>query len=192
MARYNTINTAATSSGAASFSTPAQGLLTTLTGTPPYTVTLASPMQFSGITQSFFNNTGGVVTLTSPSGNILGAGFTAASSQTIPANATYTLTSDGTNYVIVNNEGGPVLATTFSATGAITLSPSAAAVNINPASGNVIISPTGTGTVTINPAVAGTMNRVTIGATTAADATFNTVTLNTTLTGNGTIDGGTF
>lgn len=192
MARYNTVNTATTSNGAATFATPTQGLLTTLTGTPPYTVTLASPMQFTGITQSFFNNTGGVVTLTTPSGQILGAGFTAAASQTIPASATYGLTSDGTNYVIVNNEGGPVTATSLNATGAVTLSPNTAGVSINPANGNVNISPTGTGTLTINPATAGNINNVVIGGTTAANGTFNTVTVNTSLTGNGTIDGGSF
>jgi hypothetical protein len=192
MARYNTVNTATTSSGTATFSTPTQGLLTTLTGVAPYTVTLAMPAMFTGITQSFFNNTGGVVTLTTPSGNILGAGFSGAVSQTIPANATYTLTSDGTNYVIVNNEGGPISATTLSASGTVTLSPTTAGVSINPANGNVVISPTGTGTVTINPAVTGSINKVNIGASTAGDATFNTITLNTTLTGTGTIDGGTF
>lgn len=192
MARYNTVNTATTSSGTATFSTPTQGLLTTLTGTPPYTVTMASPMQFTGITQSFFNNTGGVVTLATPSGNILGAGFTGATSQTMPANATYALTSDGTNYVITNNEGGPVAATTFSASGTVTLSPSTANVNMNPVNGNVVISPTGTGSVTINPATAGNINNVTIGGTTASNGTFNTLTVNTSLTGNGTIDGGSF
>jgi len=189
MARYNTVNTAATSSGTATFSTPTQGLLTTLTGTAPYTVTLAMPQMFTGITQSFFNNTGGTVTLSTPGGNILGNGFTAATSQTIPANATYTLTSDGTNYVIVNNEGGPTTVTTLTASSTITANGS---VQFNPANANVTISPTGTGTLTINPATTGTLNNITIGGTTAANATFNTVTLNTSLTGNGTIDGGTF
>jgi hypothetical protein len=189
MARFNSVATTATQSGAGVLSTPAQGLLTTLTGSAPYTVTLANPVLFLGIAQSFFNNTNGVVTLATPSGNIVGAGFTAATSQTIPLNATYTLTSDGTNYVVTNNEGGPISATagTFSST--LTAN---GAVALNPANANVVISPTGTGAVTINPATAGSINNVVIGGTTASNGTFNTLTVNTTLTGNGTIDGGTF
>ncbi len=189
MARYNTVNTATTSSGTATFSTPTQGLLTTLTGTAPYTVTLAMPQMFTGITQSFFNNTGGTVTLSTPAGNILGNGFTSATSQTIPSNATYTLTSDGTNYVIVNNEGGPQQVSTLTATGTITAQ---GAVSFSPANANVTISPTGTGTLTINPSTTGSLNNITIGGSTAANGTFNTLTVNTSITGTGTIDGGTF
>ena len=63
------------------------------------------------------------------------------------------------------------------------------ATNINPANANVSIAPTGTGSLTINPATAGTMNNVAIGATTAAAGTFTaltatgTTTLGTGLTG---------
>jgi hypothetical protein len=189
MARYNTVSTATIQSGAATLSTPAQGLLTTLTGTAPYTVTLANPVLFLGIAQSFFNSTAGVVTLTSPSGNIVGAGFTSAASQTIPVNATYTLTSDGTNYIVTNNEGGPISATAGTFASTLTAN---GAVAFSPANANVVISPTGSGLVTIAPATAGSINNVNIGATTAGNVTANTITVKTTLTGNGTIDGGTF
>lgn len=50
------------------------------------------------------------------------------------------------------------------------------ATNINPANAAVSIAPTGTGTVTINPATAGTMNNMVIGGTTAAEATVTTLT----------------
>lgn len=50
------------------------------------------------------------------------------------------------------------------------------ATNINPANAAVSIAPTGTGTVTINPATAGTMNNMIIGGTTAAAATVTTLT----------------
>lgn len=189
MARYNTVTSSSATTGATSFSAPQQGLLTTFTGTAPYTVTLASPVLYVGISQSFFNSTGGTVTLTSPSGTIKGPGFTAAASQTIPNAATYTLTSDGTDYVVTNNEGGPQVATTFTTSSTLTAN---GAVAFNPSNANVVISPTGTGTVTINPATVGSINRVNIGGTVAGDATFGTVTLNTSLTGTGTIDGGTF
>jgi hypothetical protein len=57
--------------------------------------------------------------------------------------------------------------------------------NINPANGNVSIAPTGTGTVTINPATAGTMNNVAIGATTPSTGKFTEVNVdNLNLNGN--------
>lgn len=120
MARYNTVNSASSTTGATSFSTPAQGLLTTFTGTAPYTVTLASPVLYTGLAQSFYNNTSGTITLSTPSGSILGPGFTSAATQAVPQYATYTLTSDGTNYVITNNEGGPSVGTTASYSDTIT------------------------------------------------------------------------
>jgi hypothetical protein len=63
------------------------------------------------------------------------------------------------------------------------------ATNINPANASVSIAPTGTGTLTINPATAGTMNNVVIGGTTPATGTFSTLiasgptTLTTSLNG---------
>jgi hypothetical protein len=53
------------------------------------------------------------------------------------------------------------------------------ATNINPANAAVNISPTGTGTVTINPATASTMNNVAIGGTTASTGRFTSVTATT-------------
>lgn len=53
------------------------------------------------------------------------------------------------------------------------------ATNITPANAAVAISPTGTGTVTINPATASTINNTSIGATTALSGRFTDVTLTT-------------
>ena len=117
MARYNTVTSVTSSSGTNTIPTPSAGLLTTFTGSAPYTVTLASPVQFLGTSQSFFNNTGGVVTLSAPSGNIKGPGFTAATTQTMPNQSSFTLTSDGTDYVVTNNEGGPQLGVNLTLTG---------------------------------------------------------------------------
>jgi len=50
------------------------------------------------------------------------------------------------------------------------------ATNINPANAAVSIAPTGTGTVTVNPATAGTINNMAIGGTTAAAGKFTAVT----------------
>ena len=49
------------------------------------------------------------------------------------------------------------------------------ATNINPANAAVSIAPTGTGTLTINPATASTMNNVAIGGTTPLAAKFTTL-----------------
>ena len=62
------------------------------------------------------------------------------------------------------------------------------AININPANAQVDLSPTGTGTVRINPATAGTMNNMVIGGTTPLAITGTTITA-TTYVG---ISGGTF
>ena len=179
MARYNTERPNATVSAAGAV-TPTGGQLTTFTGTAPYTVTLASPILFSGQDQIFFNNTGGVVTLSTPAGVLRGPGFTAAASQTIPNQATYTITSDGVDYVITNNEGGPQIATTFTASSTLTANGTLTAtstVGLSPANANVTISPTGTGTVTINPAGA-------LGVTGAGTLTLGTAGQATTMNGN--------
>jgi hypothetical protein len=60
------------------------------------------------------------------------------------------------------------------------------AININPANAQVDLSPTGTGTVKINPATAGTMNNMVIGGTTPLAITGTTITANTQFTGAGT------
>ncbi len=149
MARYNTVTSTQSTTGGTTFVTPAQGLLTTFTGTAPYTVTLASPVLYTGLAQSFFNSTGGTVTIASPSGNIKGPGFTAGTTQTIPNGATYTLTSDGTDYVITNNEGGPQVATTFSASGNTSVTGSAT-FTVGTGATNLGGSLTVSGTTTLN------------------------------------------
>ena len=55
------------------------------------------------------------------------------------------------------------------------------ATNITPANAAVAISPTGTGTVTINPATASTMNNVAIGGTAPLAGVFTTVKASTTV-----------
>jgi hypothetical protein len=62
------------------------------------------------------------------------------------------------------------------------------AFNMNPLNYTVTISPTGTGTLTVNPATTGTINNVIIGGTTAAAGTFTNLTsANVSITG-GTIN----
>jgi hypothetical protein len=62
------------------------------------------------------------------------------------------------------------------------------AFNMNPANYSISLAPTGTGTVTVNPATTGTINNVIIGGTTAAAGTFTNLTsANVSITG-GTIN----
>jgi hypothetical protein len=72
-----------------------------------------------------------------------------------------------TDTLTASNFAGAAVLTSLGVTGI---------VNLNPASASVSIQPTGTGTVTINPATAGTINRMSIGATTASTGRFTTVT----------------
>ncbi len=149
MARFNSIAPTLTATGAVTFGTPTAGLLTTLIGTAPYTVTLANPVLFDGQSQTFYNNTAGTITLATTAGNIVGPGTQNNSTVSMPAGSVFTIASNGSNYVVVDNNGGAVSATTLTASSTVTLSPSSA---------NVAISPTGSGTVTISPAGGLTMN----------------------------------
>lgn len=200
MARYNSIITQATASTSATQTAPTQGLFTELTGSS-YTLTIADPSLYTGYSQTFWNNASGVITLASGgSGIFKGPGSSGTSSLAVPVGSTITLFSDGTNWITAFDGGGPLVATTVTATSTVSLSPSSAGVTISPSSGNVVVSPSGTGSVTIspangltvNPTILGTMDNVKIGATTASDATVNNFVLNTAMTGSGYINGGTF
>lgn len=202
MARFNTTLSIITVTGTTTLTYVLDKATILLTGTSGYTLTLSTPVPFPGSTQSIYNGTGGNVTISTPVGNFIGTGFTAASTQTIPNNSTYTVTSDGTNYVITNNEGGPISATTGAFSGTLTTNGTLAAastVNLTPANANIAISPTGTGTVTIspvgaltvNPTAASTINNTSIGATTRAAGAFTTLGANSTTTLTGVISAAT-
>jgi hypothetical protein len=87
-----------------------------------------------------------------------------------PASGTVT-NFTGTASIDIN---GTVGATTAAA-GLFTTLGASAAVTLSPANANVVLSPTGTGVVTISPATAGTINRMSIGATTASTGAFTTL-----------------
>jgi len=98
-----------------------------------------------------------------------------------------TAASAGTNVTITNPYSLYVAAGASYFGGALT---AASTVTMSPANNSVTISPTGTGTVTINPATAGTLNNMAIGGTTAAAGTFTTLS-GTTSTTSPLIIGGT-
>jgi hypothetical protein len=137
MARYNTSLTTSSIAATGTVSTPAAGILTKFTGTT-YAVTIPDPTIFKGVTQSFYNAASGSITLTSPSGTFTGPGGSAASTQVMITNSSLTLGSDGTNYVILSEEGGPLVGTTGTFSDTLT------------ANGNMTFGDADTDAITIN------------------------------------------
>jgi hypothetical protein len=173
MARYNTVlpTTSISSNSGSPITVPGAGQFTEFTGTTS-AVTIPDPTVYYGATQTFFNNTAGSITLTTPAGTFLGKGASGASTQTIIAGGALTLASDGASYVITAANGGGVAATTLTASSTVTLSP-AALVTISP-TGGLTIAPT---------SVAGTIDNVAIGVTTAAAGNFSSIGATTRGTG---------
>ena len=172
MARYITSTLVQTISGATTIGSTFEGQYFKFTGTAPYTVGLPARALTTGVSMTFYNATSGTITLSSV-GNFIGAAGSGTTTQTMGAGIVIPIVSDGTNYIVLAASGGPVNATTISASSTVTLSPSNA---------NVAISPSGTGSVTIAPATAGTLNNIVIGGTTAAAATFTDLTATGTTT----------
>ncbi len=112
MARFNAAARTLSVTGTTTFTYAFTGGIITLSGASGYTVTLANPAFSPGQVQNFYNATSGNITLASSSGNIKGPGLTAATSQTIPTTAVFSVTSDGVDYVLTNNHGGPIFGTT--------------------------------------------------------------------------------
>lgn len=111
MARYNTVLASGSTTTTTSLGSSGAGLFTEFTGTAPYTVTLPDPTTNVGITQSFYNTSTGVITISTPTGQFRGPGSSGTASQTMPIQSTMSLASDGTNYVIISENGGPLIAT---------------------------------------------------------------------------------
>ena len=143
------------------------------------------------------------ISLTSvPSGNVTGLGTMATQNANAVAITGGNVTADaitastkfvGTNYD-ASGSGGGALRTSggtsvlqWGGGGGVNMTLNGA-FNMNPANYTVTISPTGTGTLTVNPATTGTINNVIIGGTTAAAGTFTSLTsANVSITG-GTIN----
>jgi hypothetical protein len=149
MARYNTAPQTLEVTGATEFTYAFTGGIISLTGTPGYTVEMVSPVFFPGSKQTFYNATADMITLSTAAGQITGNGVTLGTEIDIPTNSTYTLTSDGTNYVLTSALAGTTvfeLPVTFN-----DVLNADGPVELNPADENIQIKPTGTGTVDISP-----------------------------------------
>jgi len=166
MARYNSSSGSTSINGAATISSPYQGAFTNLTGTPPYTVTLPNPTLFPGSNQTFYNSTNGTITLSAPSGNFVGTGASGTSTNTVFAGNVISVTSDGTNYIVISEDGSPLIATTGSFSSDVTITGASATVNIQPNS------------LTLYPGSIGAMDRVAIGVNNRSTGAFTTLAAN--------------
>jgi hypothetical protein len=137
-----------------------------LTGTPPYTVTLPSPVLFPGTNQTFYNATNGTITLSSPSGNFVGTGASGTSTNSVFAGNVISVTSDGTNYIVISEDGSPLIATTGSFSSDVTINGASATVSIQPSS------------LTLYPGSIGAMDRVAIGVNNRSSGAFTTLAAN--------------
>ena len=163
MARFNTALTSSIISGTATISTPYSGAFTDLTGTAPYTVTLPSPTLFPGVNQTFYNSTSGQVTLSVSSAAFVGTGATGASTFVLNSGNVVSLFSNGTNYVVISEDGSPLTATTGSFSGNVTINGGSATLSATPQ------------TITLNPTSTSTIDNINIGATTRGSGAFNTL-----------------
>jgi hypothetical protein len=174
MPRYNTSLDSNTITGTTTISSPKEGAFTQLTGISGYTVTLPSPSAFPGRNFTFYNATSpaGVVTISTPNGIFNGTGGPNTSTYNISAGNVISVTSDGSNYIVISEDGSPLTATTGAFTG-----------NVEMTGG---LSVTGSGTLSLNPASTGAINNVNIGASTRGTAAFTSLsaTAAVTLTAN--------
>jgi hypothetical protein len=147
--------------------------------------------EFDGSGSINITTTGGATEVT------LGTGTTGqyASSITISGNGisattpnvddgtAYTITSSATsnatgNTIVYRDASGNFSAGTISSAISASTVSASSTVTFNPANANISLSPTGTGTVTLNPATVGTVNNMSIGATTRSSGQFTTLQSN--------------
>ena len=170
MARFNTALTSSVISGTATISTPYSGAFTDLTGTAPYTVTLPSPTLFPGVNQTFYNSTSGQVTLSVAGAAFVGTGASGVSTFVLNSGNVVSLFSNGTNYVVISEDGSPLTATTGSFSGNVTINGGSATLSATPQ------------TLTLNPTSTSTIDNINIGGTTRGSGAFNTLTANQAVT----------
>jgi hypothetical protein len=169
MARYNTSSSTNTITGAATISSPFQGAFTQFSGSAPYTVTLPAPAAFPGVNQTFYNATGGVVTVSTPSGAFTGTGGPNAATFAVNSGNVLTVVPDGTNYIVISEDGSPLVATTGSFSS-----------NVSITGGTTSVTPT---SFSLNPGGSGSnIENVNIGLTTRSTGAFTTLAANQAVT----------
>ena len=170
-------------SGIPSWATPTTGTVTSVSGTGT-----VSGISLSGTVTSTGNLTlGGTLDLSAPPA-IGGTTANTITGTTITASTKFV-----GPYFDASGSGGGALRTNggaaclqWGAGGGVNLTLDGA-FNMNPANAAISIAPTGTGTLTINPATAGTINNMAIGGTTAAAGAFTTLAATSTVSANGSV-----
>jgi hypothetical protein len=168
-------------SGIPSWATPTTGTVTSVSGTGT-----VSGISLSGtVTSSGSLTLGGSLDLSAPP-VIGGTTPNTITGTTITANTKFV-----SSYFDASGSGGGSLRTAsgtavlqWGAGGGTNLTLDGA-FNMNPANSAISIAPTGTGTLTINPATAGTINAMSIGLTTPGAAKFTDINFTGTLSANG-------
>jgi hypothetical protein len=169
--------------GVPTWSASTSGTVTSVSGTGT-----VSGITLSGTVTSSGNLTlGGTLDLSAPPA-IGGTTANTITGTTITANTKFV----GTNFD-ASGSGGGALRTSSSAAvlqwgagGGVNLTLDGA-FNMNPANATIQISPTGTGTLTVNPATAGTMNNMAIGGSTPLAGAFTTLSATSTVSVNGSV-----
>ena len=169
--------------GVPTWGTDYTGTVTSVSGTGT-----VSGISLSGTVTSTGNLTlGGTLDLSAPPA-IGGTTANTITGTTITANTKFV----GTNFD-ASGSGGGALRTSSSAAvlqwgagGGVNLTLDGA-FNMNPANANIQISPTGTGTLTVNPATVGTMNNMAIGGSTPLAGAFTTLSATSTFSANGSV-----
>lgn len=170
-------------SGVPTWGTDYTGTVTSVSGTGT-----VSGISLSGTVTSTGNLTlGGTLDLSAPPA----IGGTTAN--TITGTTVTATTKIVTPYVDATGSGGGALRTNggaaclqWGAGGGVNLTLDGA-FNMNPANATISIAPTGTGTLTVNPATAGTMNNMAIGGSTPAAGAFTTLSITSTFSANGSV-----
>lgn len=169
--------------GIPSWATPTTGTVTSVGGTGT-----VSGISLSGTVTSSGNLTlGGTLDLSAPPA-IGGTTANTITGTTITASTKFV----GTNFDASGSGGGALRTNSGSdclqwgAGGGVNLTLNGA-FNMNPANASISIAPTGTGTLTVNPATAGTINNMAIGGTTPAAGAFTTWSVTSTVSANGSV-----
>jgi hypothetical protein len=170
-------------SGIPSWATPTTGTVTSVSGTGT-----VSGISLSGTVTSTGNLTlGGTLDLSAPPA-IGGTTANTITGTTITASTKFV----GTNFDASGSGGGNLRTSggtsvlQWGGGGGVNLTLDGA-FNMNPANATISIAPTGTGTLTINPATAGTINNMAIGGSTAAAGAFTTLAATSTVSANGSV-----
>lgn len=175
-----TANTTVSGTGFTTYlaSPPAIGGTTAAAGT--FTALTASGAIVHNTTtnnQSYTTSGAGTITITSGTAgsiNNMSIGATTAGTGAFTTlSASSTVSGTGFSTYLASP---PAIGGTAAAAGSFTTLGASSTVTLSPAYANVVLSPTGTGVVTISPATAGTINNVSIGATTASTGKFTTIT----------------